>query len=156
MKKLIAASVMTLAMVTTASAGVTVGLGYAAGSSNAKEASGVRVPIDFDFGLRIEPELGFSKHLTTLAVGGYYTFMKVEEVNLFAGGRLGFTHADYATDPIGVSLQALVGAEYFVVPGKFSVATQVGLESAAGDLNKDFANGTNFGTVGAVIGHFFF
>jgi len=150
MKKIIAASAMALALTTSASAGVTVGLGYAAGSSNAQEAAGVRVPIDFDFGLRIEPELGFSKHLTTLAVGGYYTFMKVEEVNIFAGGRLGFTKADYVTDPTGMSIQGLVGAEYFVVKNKFSVAAQVGLESASGDLND------NFGTTGAVIGHFFF
>ena len=158
MKKIIAASVMALALTTGASAGVTVGLGYAAGASNATEAAGVRVPIDFDFGLRIEPELGFSKHLTTLAVGGYYTLAEVEKVNLFVGGRLGFTKADYTTDPTGVSLQALVGAEYFLVEKKFSVGVQVGLESATGDLNKynTYNSSTNFGTTGAVLGHYFF
>lgn len=161
MKKIIAASAMALALATTASAGVNVGLGYAAGASNATEATGVRVPIDFDFGLRIEPELGFSKHLTTLAVGGYYTFMEVQKVNLFAGGRLGFTKSDYkylnGSDVTGLSIQGLVGAEYFIVENKFSVAAQVGLESATGDLTK-YGNGgdANFGTTGAVIGHFFF
>jgi len=158
MKKIITATAMAMVLATGAAAELNVGLGFAAGSSNAQEAAGVRVPLDFDFGLRIEPELGFSKHLITLAVGGYYTFMKVEDVNLFAGGRLGFTKSDYATDPTGVSLQALVGAEYFVVPNKFSIAAQVGLESATGDLNKynSYNSSTDFGTTGAVIGHYFF
>ena len=156
MKKIIAASAMALALTTSASAGVNVGLGYAAGSSNAIEATGVRVPIDFDFGLRIEPELGVSKHLKTLAVGGYYTLTQVEQVNLFVGGRLGLTLADYVTDPTGTSLQALAGAEYFLVDKKFSIAVQVGLEATAGDLNKDWNNDSDFGTTGAVIGHFFF
>ena len=155
MKKIIAASAMALALATTASAGVNVGLGYAAGSSNAKEATGVRVPIDFDFGLRLEPELGFGKDIYTLAFGAYYTFMKVQNVNLFAGGRLGYTNVStgfggYTADISGTSFQGLVGAEYFIVENKFSVAAQVGLESAGGDLND------NFGTTGAVIGHFFF
>ena len=158
MKKIIAASAMAMVLATGASAELNVGLGFAAGASNAEEAAGVRVPIDFDFGLRIEPELGFSKHLTTLAVGGYYTLAEVEKVNLFVGGRLGFTKADYATDPTGISIQALVGAEHFIVENKFSVAVQVGLESATGDLNKynSYNSSTNFGTTGAVIGHYFF
>ena len=157
MKKVIVASLLTMGMLaTTAAAEVNVGIGFAAGASNAWEAAGVRVPIDFDFGLRIEPELGFSNHLTTLAVGGYYTLAEVEKVNLFVGGRLAFTKADYVTDPTGTSLQALVGAEYFVVDKKFSVAVQVGLESANGDLNEDFDGDGSFGTTGAVIGHYFF
>ena len=161
MKKIITASVLAMGMMATSASALEVGLGYAVGAANSAEASGVRVPLDFDFGLRIEPELGFSKHLTTLAVGGYYTFMKIEEVNLFAGGRLGFTKSDYnyinGNDITGMSLQGLVGAEYFVVPKKFSIAAQVGLESATGDLTK-WNNGgdTDFGTTGAVIGHFFF
>jgi len=152
MKKIIAASVLAMGlMTTTATAGVNVGLGLAAGASNATEAAGVRVPIDFDFGLRLEPELGFAKDIYTVAFGAYYTFMKVEDINLFAGGRLGYTNASFGSvDFSGTSFQALVGAEYFVVPNKFSVATQVGLEAAGGDLNDDF------GTVGAVIGHYFF
>ena len=160
MKKIIAATTVALALATTASAELRVGLGFAAGSSNAQEASGVRVPLDFDFGLRIEPELGFSKDLTTVAVGAYYTFLKIEEVNIFAGGRIGFTKADYPTDPTGTSIQGLIGAEYFLVANKFSIATQVGLESASGDLNKYSNYNSNksgdFGTTGAVIGHFFF
>jgi len=148
MKKVIAASIMAMALTTGASAGVTVGLGYAAGSSNAHEAPAVRVPIDFDFGLRVEPELGFGKNIWTTGVGVYYTFMKVEDVNLFAGGRFAYTDGKYDN---GTSLQGLVGGEYFLVPNKFSIAAQVGLEGANGDLNNN-----EFGTVGAVIGHFFF
>ena len=149
-------------LATTASAELNVGLGFAAGASNATEAAGVRVPLDFDFGLRIEPELGFSKHLTTVAVGGYYTFMKVEEINLFSGVRLGYTLSDLnyktSSDVTGMSVQGLVGAEYFIVKNKFSVAAQVGLESTSGDLNKrnSYDDNTNFGTTGAVIGHYFF
>ena len=151
MKKLIAASVLAMGMMTTAAtADVKVGLGYAAGSSAAKEAPGVRVPIDFDFGLRLEPELGFGTDVFTLAFGAYYTFMKIDEVNLFAGGRFGYTSHSGGNNRTGTTLQGLVGAEYFVVPNKFSVAAQVGLEAAGGDLND------NFGTTGAVIGHFFF
>ena len=150
MKKIIVATAMALSVLVPSVSALDVGIGFAAGASNANEATGIRVPLDFDFGLRIEPELGFSKHLTTVAVGGYYSFMKVEQVNLFAGGRMGITLSDYPTDPTGFSLQALAGAEYFVVEDKFSVAAQVGLESASGDLNN------NFGTIGAVVGRFFF
>jgi len=159
MKKIIVASVLAMGLMsTTASAEVNVGLGLAVGASNATEAAGIRVPIDFDFGLRLEPELGFAKDIYTLAFGAYYTFMKVEEVNLFAGGRLGYTNV--SSGPIdfsGTSLQALVGAEYFVVPNRFSIAAQVGLENATGGLNKSNNYGnTTFGTTGALIGHYFF
>ena len=148
MKKLIAASVLAMGMMTTAAtADVKVGLGFAAGSTAANEAPGVRVPIDFDFGLRLEPELGFKDNVFTMAFGAYYTVAKIEEVNLFAGGRFGYSSFNVGS---GTSLQALVGAEYFVVPSKFSVATQIGLEFIGGD------QADNVGTTGAVIGHYFF
>ena len=160
MKKIIAASAMALALTTSASAGVTVGLGYAAGSGS---DAGVRVPIDFDFGLRLEPELGLSTGSGTTGVlvgfGGYYNIVEVEKVNIFVGGRFGYSKTSYDVGPVTydantLNISALVGAEYFVVENKMSVAVQVGLgnTSYSGDLDAD---GTS-GTTGAVVGRFFF
>ena len=182
MKKVIAASVMALALTTGASADVKVGLGYTIADTDAINALfgqpvNIRVPIDFDFGLRIEPELGFitgtddvkgslikdEYEYRELAVGGYYNLWKVEKVNMYAGGRLAIgigenksTNAagNTTTEDIDtLSLQALFGAEYFFVEN-MSFAAQAGLEY------RNFEDGgsdiTETGTVAHLVIRYFF
>ena len=157
MKKIVLTSLLMLSILTSAAfaEGLKVGIGYGAGSSIAFEASTIKVPLDFDFGLRIEPELGISEKLITLAVGGYYGIMKVEGINVYAGGRLGLTKGDYVGDPTGTSLQAVVGTEYFLVDKKLSLALQVGLEVASGDLNGSAYNNNGYGTTGSITVRYF-
>ena len=59
MKKVIAASLMALTVGSTAAmADLKVGIGYTIPTDGVAVAN-IRVPLDFDFGLRIEPEIGF-------------------------------------------------------------------------------------------------
>ena len=177
MKKVIAASLMALTVGSTAAmADLKVGLGYTIPTDGVALAN-IRVPLDFDFGLRIEPELGFitgtddvkgssikdEYEYRELAVGGYYNLWKVEKVNMYAGGRLAigmgenkFTNAAGNTtteDLDTVSLQALFGAEYFFVEN-MSFAAQAGLEY------RNFEDGgsdiTETGTVAHLVIRYFF
>ena len=175
MKKVIAASVMAMALATGAAAEVKVGLGYTIADTEAinalfRQPANIRVPIDFDMGLRIEPELGFGSttdtsgrvDLTdssrTIAVGGYYNLWNVEKVNFYAGGRLALIHTERENDTgTGIStttddsttIQGLFGAEYLITP-EFTVAAQAGLEI------KSLENGSGYGTVGHVVLRYFF
>ena len=175
MKKIIAASTMALALATTASADLKVGLGYTLIDGLATQGTGyspanLRVPIDFDFGLRIEPELAFGSttdtggriDLTdstrTLAVGGYYNLWNVDKVTFYAGGRLALIHTENERDTgTGINttttddttLQGLFGAEYAFTP-VFTVAAQAGLEF------QSLENGSGYGTVGHVVLRYFF
>ena len=172
MKKVIAASVMAMALATGAAAEVKVGLGYTLLDSFASAGTGynpanLRVPIDFDFGLRIEPELGFGSSTAnnggvdltdttrTLAVGGYYNLWAVEDVNFYAGGRLALINFERelagggTANTDNTSLQGLFGAEYAITP-VFTVAAQAGLEVIGGD------DPTGYGTVGHVVLRYFF
>lgn len=183
MKKVIATSVMALALgATAASAEVKVGLGYtiADGIFNqyVSQPANIRVPIDFDFGLRIEPEIGLGTETTTnngpfnvdetttyrtLAVGGYYTIWKVEKVNFYAGGRLGLTQVEAenwngtgGVDTVKTdytSLQALFGAEYMFTED-FSFGAQAGLEYVSGSGGT--SDSDSMGTVTHLLIHYFF
>lgn len=173
MKKLIAASAMALALVTTASAEMKVGVGLnIADVLNGNGGATIRVPLDgLVKDVRIEPELGFGSGTDkggsidlessyfTLACGGYYTLWNIDKVNIYTGGRfaintkssetpngLGGTNSQSGT---GFSLQGLFGAEYFLVE-QFSVAAQAGIE-----MNNDKFN-SGFGTVGHVVLRYFF
>lgn len=182
MKKIVAASIMAMALVTGASADVKVGLGYTftdglipgVDAEYVVQPANIRVPIDFDSGLRLEPELayGVSSNETvdgldeyekmTIAFGVYQNVWKVEKVNFYAGGRLaiskekkwisaGGTTVTTTTD--NTSLQGLFGAEYMFTQD-FSFGAQVGLEYQAGttgDLDTD-----SFGTVSHLLIHYFF
>ncbi len=186
MKKIIAASLMAFTVgATAASAEVKVGLGFGvdAWSSLSGALYGpptpqatIRVPIDFDFGLRVEPELGFisasdddpaeenTYEGVTLAVGGYYDLWVVDKVDYYVGGRLGYTDGSRertnkltstttTTDSDMVSLQALVGAEYHFVES-MSFAAQVGLEIQDGSSgNNDYRS---VGTVSTLVLRYFF
>ncbi len=169
MKKVIAASVMAMALTTGASADVKVGLGYTIAdgqNSGIAQPANIRVPIDFDFGLRIEPELGFGSTTTgnidttrtTLAVGGYYNLWAVEKVNFYAGGRLAFNKSSIdttaggltvTTDSSSTSIQGLFGAEYMFTED-FSFGAQAGLEVIGGD------DPTGYATVSHLLVHYFF
>ena len=190
MKKIIAASAMAMALATTASADVKVGLGYTlfdaqySGSIFQRPAN-IRVPIDFDFGLRIEPEIGFgsavddnplfnkeTSNTKILAIGGYYNLWKVEKVNFYAGGRLSYTTTEieykdnvgttptYTEDFTDIGVQGLFGAEYMFTED-FSIAAQAGLEVLSGTQSdsrpgKKDVDKSSFGTVAHVIIHYFF
>ena len=190
MKKVIAASVMAMALATGASAEVKVGLGYTLADTEAinglfAQPANIRVPIDFDFGLRIEPELGFGSTVNddpqndketrttkTLAVGGYYNLWNVEKVNFYAGGRLSYTsgereikdnvgtNATYTQDTTDIGVQGLFGAEYMFTED-FSIAAQAGLEIVSGTETDSRAgrkdvDTSSVGTVGHVLIHYFF
>ena len=165
MKKVIAASAMAMVLATGASADLKVGLGYTLWDgigSTAGTPANLRVPIDLDMGLRIEPELGFGSTsdgpldttTRTLGVGGYYNLWAVEDVTFYAGGRLALNHFETETAGItfeqdNTSIQGLFGAEYAITP-VFTVAAQAGLEVISGD------DPTGFGTVGHVVLRYFF
>jgi len=182
MKKIIATSLMALTLgAAAASAEVAVGLGYAISPMDDISTPGanIRVPIDFDFGLRIEPEIGISSSseettnnagVTTkteedrivVAVGGYYNLWKVKEVNMFAGGRLYMTKgsSDITTpagttgrDIDGYGARALFGAEYFFVQN-ISFTAQAGLEYMKESVGNDDTKKT--GTVGELVLRYFF
>ena len=190
MKKIIAASAMAMVLATGAAADVKVGLGYTLFDSQYSGAffglpANIRVPIDFDFGLRIEPELGFGSFVEddpgyeketstakTLAFGAYYNVWNVEKVNFYAGGRLAYvtdetetkdnvgTTPTYTRDSTTIGLQGLFGAEYMFTED-FSIAAQAGLEFTSGTEsdsrpgNKD-VDTSSVGTVGHVLIHYFF
>lgn len=183
MKKIITASLMALTVgAAAASAEVKIGLGYtiADGIFNqyVEQPANIRVPIDFDFGMRIEPELGFGDVTTTnngpfnvdetttyrtIALGGYFNLWKVEKVSFYAGGRLGLTRveAEQANGTGGVnttktdytSVQGLFGAEYMFTED-FSFGAQAGMEyiSSVG-TNSD---SDSIGTVTHLLIHYFF
>jgi len=159
MKKMIIASFLMMSLAVSSAfalEGLKIGVGYGVGSNVAMEASTIKVPLDFDFGLRVEPEIGITERLKTLAVGGYYNLMEIEGIEMSAGGRLGFTLGDYSSDPTGISLQALVGAEHYLVKDKLSISLQAGLEIATGDLNSKAIYGDNgYGTVGLITLRYF-
>jgi len=156
-----------MVLATTASAGLKVGLGYNLSDalSGGNQAS-IRVPLDFDFGLRVEPELGFGSSTVTargkdytssnfvLGVGGYYNLWSVDKINFYTGGRLAIEKTSNDTDIdtldyTATSLQGLFGAEYGITDN-FSLAAQVGVELGVG------SDVSTFGTVGHVILRYFF
>jgi opacity protein-like surface antigen len=189
MKKVIAASIMALTFgATAATADVKVGLGFGidAWSSLSGPLYGgttpeatIRVPIDFDVGFRIEPELGFiySKNEdnteknkyqgVTLAVGAYYNLWKVNKVNIYAGGRLGLSKgkreytnknngaSNYTNDVDAIALQGLFGAEYFFVEN-MSFAAQAGVELRQATESRDDYEKTSTGTVSTLVIRYFF
>jgi len=177
MKKIIAATTVALALATTASAELRVGLGYNLSDALNSGGTSIRVPLDFadiGNGLRIEPELGYrsstntngSKDLTDssmlIAVGGYYNLWSADKLNFYAGGRLAISNGsnEYTSvDNFGnvtvksadystTGLQGLFGAEYGITED-FTVATQAGVEINVGD-NK------SMGIVGHVVLRYFF
>ena len=174
MKKIIAATTVALALATTASAELKVGLGYNLSEALNGGQTSIRVPIDLvdiGNGLRIEPELGFGSNtytddpadttdtINTIAVGGYYNLWAVEKVSFYAGGRLAITNEtdekyDYtklrvdSKDYTTTGIQGLFGAEYGITDD-FTVAAQAGLEINTGDRE-------SVGTVGHVILRYFF
>jgi len=177
MKKIIATSLMALTLgAAAASAEVAVGLGYAISPNDVISTPGanIRVPIDFDFGLRIEPEIGISsiteeagnqkteEDRIVVAVGGYYNLWKVKEVNMFAGGRLYMTKgsSDQTVNGVttgrdidGYGARALFGAEYFFVQN-ISFTAQAGLEYMKESVGNDDTKKT--GTVGELVLRYFF
>jgi len=187
MKKIIAASLMALVIgATSASAEVKVGLGFGIDalsslsgsfdSFNTAPQATIRVPVDFDMGLRVEPEIGIIKGTiedpaqkdeyegVVLALGGYYNLWKVEKVNVYAGGRLSLakgtndrknknTGVTNSIDTDSISLQALFGAEYYFVEN-MSFAAQAGLEFlSASEGNEDT---TQVGTMSQLVLRYFF
>jgi len=182
MKKILATSLMALTLgAATASAEIAVGLGYAISPMDDISTPGanIRVPIDFDFGLRIEPEIGISSSSEepvddpnrkyeidriVVAVGGYYNLWKVKEVNMFAGGRLYMTKGNYdvtnrttgvtqSNDIDGYGARALFGAEYFFVQN-ISFTAQAGLEYMKESIGNNDTKKT--GTVGELVLRYFF
>ncbi len=153
MKKIILASLVAMSIVVSSvsAEGLKIGLGLSAGQSSLQEAPTIKVPLDFDFGLRVEPELGITDEYQTLGVGAYYNVMQKKEVDIYAGGRLGYTIDSNAN---GITLQALVGAEHYLVENELSVALQVGLEVMSGDRYKG-TNTPGFGTTGSVVLRYF-
>ena len=152
MKKLIAASVLAMGMMTTAAtADVNIGIGYGTGEKS------VRMPIDFDNGFRIEPDIGFGTDTFTIGVGGYYNFAKVEKINLFGGGKIDFTsRSNGGASSSSMDFAGLVGAEYFVVENKMSIAAQVGLGVKGGDDTAYGSTDGSFGVTGGLVGRYFF
>ena len=167
MKKIIATSVMALALATSASAEMNIGIGLNLGDVLNGNSASVRVPLDLvGKGIRIEPELGFSRTSYssdrdytssgyTLACGGYYTLWNVDKINFYAGGRAAIERraadndSGFSENTTGFGLQGLFGAEYFLVD-KFSVAAQAGVELGFG------SDISTFGTVGHVVVRYFF
>ena len=152
MKKIIAASVLAMGMMTTAAtADVNVGVGYGAGENS------IRVPIDFDNGFRIEPDIGFGTDTYTVGVGGYYTIAEVSKINLFAGGKIDYTSFTFGNfNTSRMDFAGVVGAEYFVVENKMSIAAEVGLGLYGGITYEHETSDSAFGTTGTIIGRYFF
>ncbi len=196
MKKVIAASLMALTVGTTAAtADVKVGLGFGIDALSSLSGlfygetgpiSSIRVPIDFDFGLRIEPDLligadtseedaggGGTRERTSstvgLGVGAYYTLWKHDKLDFYVGGRLGFTSynyevnykdsasADYEYGGNRVSMQGLFAAEYYFVDN-MSFAAQVGLEAyhEKGTGDDSDQEANGMGTVSSLVLRYFF
>lgn len=147
--------------------------------------STIRVPIDFESGLRIEPDIligtdmseedsgtGTRERTSTtlgLGVGAYYTLWKKDKLDFYAGGRLGIASynydvnykntasTDYEYGANRVSLQGLFAAEYYFVEN-MSFAAQVGLETyTAKGTGDDSDEKTNgMGTVSSLVLRYFF
>jgi len=172
MKKIIVASAAAMVLATGALADLKVGLGYNLSDAlNGGNQTSVRVPLDFDFGLRIEPELGFgstsdttvsNRDVTTsnflIGVGGYYNLWSVDKIDFYAGGRMAIEKSSRdvkvsgvttSTDYTAVGLQGLFGAEYGITDN-FTIAAQAGVEIDAG------SDISSVGTVGHVILRYFF
>ena len=177
MKKIIAATTVALALATTASAELKVGVGMNLSDALNNGSTSVRVPLDFASignGLRIEPELGYSSTTDSfggtdltdsafiIGVGGYYNLWSVDKINFYAGGRLAISNgsSEYTitdnrgreskatSDYSSTSLQGLFGAEYGIT-NDLTVAAQAGLQFAGGD-------NSSVQTVGHVIVRYFF
>ncbi len=195
MKKGIAATAVALTLASTvANAEVKVGLGFGIDAmsslsglfySEIGTATSIRVPIDFDFGLRIEPDVIFGAYtreqdywmggteeqvttITGLGVGAYYTLWKRDKINFYAGGRLGYSSINYETTYSNgtpsnesgenrVNLQGLFGAEYYFVE-EMSFAAQVGLDlyNAKGTGDNSDSKGSGLGTVSTLVLRYFF
>jgi hypothetical protein len=173
----VALSVLT----TTATADVKVGLGFGIDAlsslsglfySETGPLSSIRVPIDFDFGLRIEPDILIGSYMTEedygtgtreatnttlgLGIGAYYTLWKEGKLDFYAGGRLGYAtynhdvtykntaSTDYESGSNRVSLQGLFAAEYYFIDN-MSFAAQVGLEAYHGKGTGDNSDETDDG-----------
>ena len=168
MKKIIATSVMALALATSASAEMNVGIGLNLGDVLNGNSVSVRVPLDLvGKGIRIEPELGFSRtsysstvdytsSSYTIACGGYYNLWTVDKMNIYAGGRLAIERVaqdnafdEFNENTTGFGIQGLFGAEYLMTD-KFTVAAQAGIELGFGSDISTFA------TVGHVVVRYFF
>lgn len=181
MKKIIAATTVALALATTASAELKVGLGYNLAEAFNGGTTNVRVPLDFadiGNGLRIEPELGYgsqtrtrsSKDLTNsqflIAVGGYYNLWTSEKLSFYAGGRLGITNG--TDESIDISYDVFGNPTTSVKSNDYSSTGLQGLFGAEYGITEDFTIAAqaglelNFGdrsstaTVGQVILRYFF
>ncbi len=195
MKRVITASIVALTIGSTAAtADVKVGLGFGIDAMSSLSGiftapggmqSSVRVPIDFDFGLRIEPDVvfgaytreqdywmgGTEERVTTIAglgVGAYYTLWKRDKLNFYAGGRLGYASYNSETTYSNgtpsnesgenrVNLQGLFGAEYYFVE-EMSFAAQVGLDAyyGKGTGNDSDEETSGLGTTSTLILRYFF
>ena len=175
MKKIIMSTVMALMLSSTAViADVKVGLGFGIEGTGYSSTS-IRVPIDFDFGLRIEPDIsmrsyteeqddgptsGIEERTNTdigLGIGAYYTLWARDKVNFYTGGRLGYSsnksELTYSIDSnmnreFGsneVNLQGVFGVEYYFIE-EMSVAAQVGLEVYSEKGTDDAADRKEQGT----------
>lgn len=191
MKKMIAASALALTVLTTtATADVKVGLGFGIDALSSLTGifygesgpiSTIRVPIDFESGLRIEPDILLGRYTSEtdtreststtvgLGVGAYYTLWKKDKLHFYTGGRLGFTNynydvnyknslsTDYEEGGNRVSLQGLFAAEYYFVDD-MSFAAQVGLEGYHEKGTGDYSDRTTdgVGSVASLVIRYFF
>ena len=181
MKKIIAATTVALALATTASAELKVGVGFNLSEALNGGTTSIRVPLDFadiGNGLRIEPELGFKsstdssgkKDVTdssfVLAVGGYYNLWTVEKLNFYAGGRLAIENSknEYVTSSPSFG----GGTSYSVESNKYNTTAIQGLFGAEYGITEDFTVAAQAGlqfnvgdttgaqTVGHVVLRYFF
>jgi hypothetical protein len=196
MKKIVAASLMALTVGTTAAtADVKVGLGFGVDALSSLSGlfygetgpvSSIRVPIDFDFGLRIEPDLLIGTEASEedapgggteerdsstvgLGIGAYYTIWKHDKLDFYAGGRLGFASYnhdvsyknsglnDYEYGANRVSLRGTFAAEYYFIDN-MSFAAQVGLEVYHDEGTGDHSDeeANGMGTTSSLVLRYFF
>jgi len=180
MKKIIAATTVALALATTASAELKVGLGYSLANAFTDGSQNIRVPLDFadiGNGLRIEPELGYgsqtyetgSKDITNsqflIGVGGYYNLWTSEKLSFYTGGRLSITNGtneylDISTDPRNPG--TVVRSDDYSSTGlqglfgaEYGITEDFTIAAQAG-LELNFGDVSSTATVGHVILRYFF
>ena len=182
MKKIIAATTVALALATTASAELKIGLGYNLADAFDDGATSVRVPLDFadiGNGLRIEPELGYgsqtfeagNKDITNseflIAVGGYYNLWTSEKLSFYAGGRLAITngteesYGETGTDRFGIPTYGIASNNYSstglqgLFGAEYGITEDFTIAAQAG-LELNFGDRKSTATVGHVILRYFF
>ena len=158
MKKIVHSVVVAaISLSTVAFADVKVGSGVALTSNG----SSVKVPLDINSKMRVEPEVAFgyksdgdnSYTNFGLMAGVYLMSQPAKKINLFYGGKLGFSVSSSKVGSVSnsdtiVNLIPTAGFEYFLDP-KVSVGGEAGFGFGFGDV-------TNIGLTTATTLRYYF